>query len=220
VSVVQNVRLMLEVRSYNIPTIVTYVFSISAWFVLMTMFANMPGLSFAFASKYAVGMDKQVNEDALMWITVLLSVVVSILPSFIYKAWRTLYRPSLYILTEELQKKNYLEVRPFVEYWCGCGACGGGARAGMDCDEGQTAEDEEARMRAAVGAARLQGKPVDPQGAWLQNVGAGTGGGQSGVELTEVEGKTSSRDEEDPTAASKSADKFGALHEMLLSKKY
>ena len=38
-------------------------------------------------------MDKQVNEDALMWITVLLSVVVSILPSFIYKAWRTLCRP-------------------------------------------------------------------------------------------------------------------------------
>ena len=145
---------MIEVRSYNWLTILTYVFSISAWFILMTMFANLPGLSFAFASKYAVGMDKQVNEDALMWITVCLSVVVSILPSLVYKAWRTLYRPPLYVLSEELQKENYLEVRPFTEYWCGCGCFGGGARAGVESDKGQTSEEEEARMRAAISAAR------------------------------------------------------------------
>merc|ERR1711871_457607 len=222
VTIVQNLRLMIEVRSYNWLTILTYVFSISAWFVLMTMFANLPGLSFAFASKYAVGMDKQVNEDALMWITVCLSVVVSILPSLVYKAWRTLTRPSLYILSEELQKENYLEVRPFTEFWCGCGICGGGARAGVECDNGQTAEDEESRMRAAVAAARKSGKAVNPQqGAWLASVGPEAVDGQSGVEMVSREEKTtSSRDAENLESASKTMDKFGNLHELLLSKKY
>ena len=84
-------------------------------------------------------------------------------------------------------------------------------------------------MRAAVGAARLQGKPVDPQGAWSKKSFGAAGAGQEGVEMTstldsrmrvKVEGKVSSQDAEDPVAAAKTPDKFGTLHEMLLSKKY
>ena len=184
VTIVQNVRLMLEVRSYNWVTIGTYLFSISAWFVLMTMFANLQSLSYAFASKYAVGMDKQVNEDALMWITVLLSVhCVDLAVLHLQKPGaRCAARLSTSCARRFRRRTTWRCVlSPSSGVVAAC--CGGGARAASNA----IMDRLQRRRRQEYGALWLQRDKVagrvDPyQGTWQESVGSAAMGA-SGVEM-------------------------------------
>ena len=81
----------------------------------------------------------QVLGDATAWLTVLLSVVLSLLPAFILKIYNDVYNPRLHVIAAELQRKHYAELRPNREYWCACLCCGKGAFANVPVDGDEVA---------------------------------------------------------------------------------
>ena len=176
-------------------------------------FANLP--SHAFASKYAVGMDKQVNEDALCGSKAVEGRAVNLCPSL---QTALLYRPPLYVLSEEIQKNNYLDVRPSPSSGVAA-AFVAGVRAQASNAIMDRLQRRRKRMPAACSAAAagqlIRIRARSRRALVLQREG------ESGVEMMSREEKTtSSRDAENLQAASKTMDKFGKLHELLLSKKY
>ena len=203
VTTIVNVRLALEVRHYNWLTMFTFVFSMLAWFVLMSFFSAVPSISYAFASKYAIGMDTQVLGDATAWLTVVLSVTVSILPAALRKCYMSLYAPTLNVIAAELQKQHYKELRPQREYYCAWLCCGKGAYAGVPTDDGKT-----------VSA---------PAGGNGGGDGGASGGEQKTVEMVKKGGSNNgSVDFENPMVQgtdTAGADAFEGLRQRLLSRK-
>ena len=82
----------------------------------------------------AIGLDRQMFGDASAWLTVLLSIVVSLLPAFLMKVYDNVYAPKLNQIALELQRKHYAELRPRQEYWFACLCCGKGAFANVPVD--------------------------------------------------------------------------------------
>jgi hypothetical protein len=72
--------------------------------------------------------------DSVAWLTVILSITVSLLPAFLLKVYNNLYTPKLNQIASELQKKHYSELRPQKEYWFACLCCGKGANANVPVD--------------------------------------------------------------------------------------
>jgi phospholipid-translocating P-type ATPase (flippase) len=134
VTTIQNIRLMLEVRHFNWLTTGSFIFSMAAWFVLVVFFAYVPALSFAMSSSEAIGLDQQMFGDATAWLTIILSIVVSLLPAYLFKIYDNVYAPKLNQIALELQNKHYSEIRPEEEYWFACLCCGKGAYANVPVD--------------------------------------------------------------------------------------
>merc|ERR1711871_1492958 len=118
VTLVQNVRLALEVRTWNWLTWGGFIFSILAWFVTVAIFARWGSLTYGLASAEAYGLDSQVLGDPASWCAVMLAVVVSVLPAGLAKVLRMLYKPPLFQIAGELQKRFYRDIRPTKETWC------------------------------------------------------------------------------------------------------
>ena len=90
--------------------------------------------------------------DSMAWLTVLLSIIVSLLPAFLMKVYDNVYAPKLNQIASELQRKHYSELRPKKEYWFACLCCGKGVFANVPVD----GEKPLMKPSAGIGGAGLE----------------------------------------------------------------